>query len=148
MSSTRSAGLSIEPGQIRPVTAASLDDSGAATVKAPRNLSDLNDEAFWQSRLPAGSTDSDRHQAGPGPVIGLRTTDGGALLFYSLTAQLALAPPPGQTFDLEIPGYYSPSQTLTSAKVGYIEQFAAYDPPQGQADAHIVADVSNIASRG
>jgi hypothetical protein len=29
---------------------------------------------------------------------------------------------------VEIPGYYSSSQTLQSAAAGYIEQFAAFDP--------------------
>jgi hypothetical protein len=140
------AGLSIAPGQIGPMTAVSLDDSSAAAIKAPGNLTDLHDEVFWQSRLPAGSTDTDKHQAGPGPVFGLRTKDGGALLFYSLTAALTLAPPPGETFELTIPGYYTPSQTLTSARVGYIEQFASYDPPQGQTGPYIAADVSSIAS--
>ena len=104
--------------------------------------------AFWQSRLPTGSTDTDKHQAGPAPVFGLRTKDGGALLFCSLTAQLTIAPPLGETFALDIPGYYSPSEPLNSAEVGYIEQFATYDPPQGQSDPHIVADVSSIASQG
>jgi hypothetical protein len=140
-------GLSIAPGQIASVTAAALDNSSTAVIKVPDNLTDEHDRDFWQSRLPAGSTDSDKHQPGPGPVFGLRTKDGGAILFYSLDAQLNLAPPPGETFRLEIPGYYSPSQTLTSAGVGYIEQFAAYDPPHGQADPHIAADTSSIASR-
>jgi len=81
-------------------------------------------------------------------VFGLRTADGGAVLFYSVTAQLFLAPPPGETFQLDIPGYYSASQALTSAGVGYLEQFAAYDPPRGQAVPHMVADASGIASRG
>jgi hypothetical protein len=129
------------------MTAAALDNTSTAAIKVPDNLTDEHDKAFWQSRLPAGSTDSDTHQPGPGPVFGLRTKDGGAILFYSLDAQLNLAPPPGETFQLKIPGYYSTSQTLTSAGLGYIEQFAAYDPPQGQADPHIAADVSSIASR-
>lgn len=141
-------GLSIALDDINQVTATSLDNSSSATIKAPTNLTDLHDEAFWSARLPAGSTDTDNHQAGPGPVFGLRTKDGGTLLFYSVTAQLTLAPPPGETFELAIPGYYSPSQTLTSAEVGYLEQFASCDPPTGQTDPHIVADISSITSRG
>lgn len=139
-------GLSIGPAQIGRMTAASLDGNATA-IKAPRNLTDLQDQAFWWSRLPDGSTDTDTHQAGPGLVFGLRTRDGGALLFYSVTAQLTLAPPPSETFELEIPGYYSSNETLTSARVGYIEQFASYDPPQGQTNAHLVADASSITSR-
>jgi hypothetical protein len=141
------AGLSIAPSQIGLVTAASLDGSSATAIKAPGNLTDLHDEAFWRSRLPAGSSDTDKHQPRQGRVFGLRTESGGALLFYSLTAQLNLVPPPGETFRLTIPGYYTPSKTLPSARVGYIEQFAAYDPPQGQNDPLIAADASGIASR-
>jgi len=141
------AGLSIAPRNIGPMTATYLDSSTATIIKAPANLADLHDKAFWQSRLPTGSTDTDNHQAGPGRVFGLRTTDGGALLFYSLTAQLTLTPPPGETFNLAIPGYYTPSQTLTSAGIRYIEQFATYDPPQSRASPYIAADISSIAAR-
>src|SRR5205823_12211851 len=99
------------------------------------------------SRLPAGSTATDSHLPASGPVFGLRTVNGGALLFYAVTARLTLAPPTGHTFRLTIPGYYSPRQTLTSARVGYAEQFAAYDPPRGQGILHITADASSIAAR-
>jgi hypothetical protein len=141
-------GLSVVPGQFGSLTAASLDGGDTAAIKPPGNVADLRDEAFWRSHLPAGSTEADRHQAGPGPVFGLRTVDGGAVLFYSVTAQLFLAASTGETFQLDIPGYYSPSQAVPSARVGYLEQFAAYDPPWGQAVPYVVADVSSIASRG
>jgi hypothetical protein len=145
---TGPAGLSIAPGDISQLTASALDSPGTAAVKVPGNLADELDEAYWRSRLPAGSTDSDKHQAGAGPVFGLRTKDGGAVLFYAVSAQLTLAPPSGETFELEIPGYYSSSQTLTSADVRYIEQFAAYVPAAGRSGWQVVADVSSIASRG
>ena len=80
-------------------------------------------------------------------MFGLRTKDGGAVLFYSVGAVLTLMPPSGQTFEPDIPGYYSYSQTLTSADVGYIEQYAAYDPPQGHGQPRVLAEVSSIASR-
>ena len=32
---------------------------------------------------------------------------------------------------LTVPGFYSPGQALTRAGIGYLEQFAAYDPPAG-----------------
>ena len=57
-----------------------------------------------------------------------------------------LAPPAGQTFQVSIPGFYSFSQTLTSATVGYAEQFATYIPPD-QAGAQILADASGITGR-
>jgi hypothetical protein len=140
------AGLSIAPGQIGPVTAASLDGS-TATIMTPGNLTDLNDEVSWQSTLPAGSTETDTHQAGPGLVFGLRTAGGGALLFYPLTAQLTLAPPSGKRFELTAPGYHVPGQAVISVGMGYIEQFATYDPPPGRPSASIEADGSSIAAR-
>ena len=77
-----------------------------------------------------------------------REVSGGAIFFYSLTAQLELAPPPGDTFHVDIPGYYSPGQSLQSAAVGYIEQFAAFDPPLGKGGPRVVADASSIAGWG
>jgi len=51
---------------------------------------------------------------------------GGVLAFYVLKAQLTMAPPPGQTFEVGIPGFYSSSQAPTSATISYAEQFATY----------------------
>ena len=96
-------------------------------------------------KLPAGSTDTDKHSAS-GRVFALKTAGGGVLAFYALTAQLTLAPPPGQTFQVSIPGFYSSSQTLTSATIGYAEQFATYIPPD-QAGPQILADASGITGR-
>jgi hypothetical protein len=141
-------GLAIAPGQVVQATAASLDGTGLPALAVPANLADVRDKAFWRARLPATATVTDRHLTAPGPVFGLRTVSGGALLFYSMTAQLTLAPPPGETFRLNIPGYFSPSQALTSARIGYIDQFAAYDPPAGQGAVRIAADASSIAARG
>jgi hypothetical protein len=142
------AGLGIAPGRIGPVTAAALDHARTAAITAPAGLADLHDQAFWRSRLPAGSAASDAHQAGPGPVFGLRTSGGGAIVFYTVTAQLTLAPPHGQALRLEIPGYYNPGQAQTLVRTRYAEQFAAYDPPPGQGGPRIIADASGITSRG
>jgi hypothetical protein len=138
------AGLSVTSAQIQEATAESLDGN-SATVKDPGNLADLRDETYFSGRLPAGSTDTDKHSAW-GRVFVLKTADGGVLAFYALTAQLTLAPPPGQTFRVSIPGFYSSSQTLTSATLEYAEQFAAYIPP-GQASPQILADASGITGR-
>ena len=77
----------------------------------------------------------------------MKTISGGVLAFYALKAQLTLAPPSGQTFEVGIPGFYSSSQTLTSATIGYAEQFATYIPPD-QASPQILADASGITERG
>ena len=142
---TSAAGLAASPGQIPQLTAQSLDGT-SATLRNPGNLADLRDQAYFQSRLPAGSAVSDRHDTS-GLVFALKTVGGGALVFYHLTARLSLTPPPGQTIKLGIPGYFSPSQALTSAAVDYADQFASYIPP-GSAGPAIVADASGITGQG
>jgi hypothetical protein len=143
-SASDEAGLSVTSAQIQEATAESLDGS-STTVRNPGNLADLRDEAYFSGKLPAGSTDTGKHSAS-GRVFALKTAGGGVLVFYALTAQLTLAPPPGQTFQVGIPGFYSSSQTLTSATIGYAEQFATYIPP-GQAAPQILADASGITGR-
>jgi len=143
-SASDEAGLSVTPAQIQEATAESLDGSSAA-VKNPGNLADLRDEAYLSGKLPAGSTDTGKHSTS-GRVFALKTAGGGVLAFYALTAQLTLAPPPGQTFQVGIPGFYSSGQTLTSATIGYAEQFATYIPPD-QASPQILADASGITGR-
>jgi hypothetical protein len=138
------AGLSVTSAQIQEATAESLDGS-SATVNNPGNLADLRDEAYFSGKLPAGSTDTDMHSAW-GRVFALETIGGGVLAFYALTAQLALAPPPGQTFQVSIPGFYSASQPLTSATLEYSEQFATYIPPD-KASPQVLADASGITGR-
>ncbi len=143
------SGLSAAPGQIQPDTISWLDREAAAGADPADtgNLADLHDVSYWRCRLPSGTV-TDTHSAGPGPAFGLRTDGGGALFFYSLTARLRLLPPPGDTFRVTIPGYYSPSQVLQSATVGYIEQFAAFDPARGKGGPRAVAAASSIAERG
>ena len=143
---TSAARLAAAPAQIPQLTAESLDGATAAvTVRNPGNLADLRDQVYFQSRLSAGSADTDRHDTA-GPVFALKTVGGGALVFYHLTARLSLAPPPGQTIQLSIPGYYSPSQALTSAAVDYADQFAVY-LPAGSAAPAVIADASGTTGR-
>ena len=68
-------------------------------------------------------------------------------MFYHLIARLSLNPPPGQTINPGIPGYYSSSQALTSAAVDYADQFASYIPA-GSASPAVVADASGITGQG
>ncbi len=142
-------GLSTAPRQIQPDTISWLDKEAAAGADPADagSLADLRDVIFWRHQLPS-ATVTDKHVADPGPAFGLRTAGGGAIFFYSLTARLELTPPPGDTFRVDIPGYYSPGQSLQSAAVGYIEQFAAFDPPLGKGGPRVVADASGIAGRG
>jgi hypothetical protein len=48
---------------------------------------------------------------------------------------------------LSIPGFYSSAETLRSAGIGYLEQFAVYDPPRGGSGLSVVADYSGITAR-
>ncbi len=143
-------GLAVAPASIGQVTAAYLDDAapGLTGFTRPGNLQDLSDQAFWLKRLPPGSADTDTHTPAAGPVFGLRTTGGGALLFYSLSASLTLtAPAGGPPLDIEIPGYYALTQTESSAQVPYVDQLAVYDPPGSGTRPLVVADSGGVASR-
>jgi hypothetical protein len=140
-----STSLAVSPTQIGAVTAAALD-GGASGALSPGNLQDRLDEAFWKQRLPS-ATVTDRHAPGGGQVFGLRTTDGGALLFYSDTAELTLVPPAAEALHLTIPGFYSPGQALRRAGIGYMEQFATYVPPRGGSGPRVVADYSGITDK-
>jgi hypothetical protein len=148
-------GYAVAPGQIAAVTAESLDGTGA--VRNPGNLADFLDEASWQTKLPATVTITDRHTPYAGGFFGLRTAGGGALLFYTESAQLTITPPHGQTVRLTIPGFYNGAQRLTQAGLAYLEQFATYDPPRsgtaqsGTAQSGtalpVIADYSGITAR-
>jgi hypothetical protein len=146
------AGLSVAPGQIGPVTAAAMDGSGTPAIKLPSNVEDLIDErakAGWERYIgtgfPSGTTMTLTHQAGSGPVFGLRTTNGGAILFYYLSAQLSIVAPAGGTFTLNEPGFGTP---VSSAEVPFIDQFVAYDPPKGQGTPSVTATASGWVDHG
>ncbi len=150
-------GLNVAPDKIAKVTADWLDTiasrpSNSAIDDQAGNLTDLKDEVFWRSGEGGTALDAtDTHSVPAGPVFALKTTSGGALVFYTTAAQLTLTPPGGRTISsLTIPGYYSPSSSagLTSATVGYVEQFATYIPAAGNSNRDVVADIASIASRG
>ena len=150
-------GLDVAPGKIGQVTAEWLDQLAASKSDSvikdeSGNLTDLQDEVFWRSGQGGSPMDAtDVHSAPAGQVFALKTTSGGALVFYTTAAQLTLTPANGDTISgLNIPGYYSPANSagLTSATVGYVEQFATYIPPAGSNARDVVADISSIASRG
>jgi hypothetical protein len=150
-------GLNAAPDKIGQITVEWLyqvasNKSDSVIKDESGNLTDLQDEVFWRSGqggTPMNATDA--HSAPAGQVFALKTTSGGALVFYTTAAQLTLTEPNGAPFGgLNIPGYYSPANSagLTSATVGYVEQFATYIPPAGNSDRDVVADISSIASRG
>src|SRR6516162_5184498 len=137
------ASLAVSPARIGQLTAASLDGTG--TLGDPGNLADRLDAIFWQSKVPAASI-TDQHATAGGQVFGLATAGGGALLFYTDTAELTLTPPQGEVMHLSVPGFYSSGQALKTAGVGYLEQFATYVPPRGGTGLRVVADYSGITA--
>jgi hypothetical protein len=137
--------LVMPPAAIAQVTAAALD-GGKEGIANPGNLADRLDAGFWHSKLPA-ATVTDRHMTSDGQVFGLQTADGGALLFYTDAAMLTLMPPAGEAIHLTVPGFYSSSQSLRVAMIGYLDQFATYVPPRGGTGMRVVADYSGITQR-
>lgn len=138
-----SAGLEVAPGMIQRATARALDGNGSAPV--PANLADSEDKKFWDAQHDVSVYD--QHQAGPGTVYGLRTADGGALLFYNVSAKLTISPATGLTFRLTIPGWYS-GTAVSLGVLNYAEQFAVYDPPAAHRNVTFVGDYSGVVSRG
>ena len=146
--SASAASLAVAPGQVPALTATSLDGGAGPQggLANPGNLADGVDQAFWRKQLPA-ATITDRHTPAGGPVFGLLTTDGGALLFYTDAAELTLNSPSGELLHLTIPGFYTAGQAMTTAGIGYQEQFATYVPPKGGGtDSRVVADYSGITA--
>jgi hypothetical protein len=146
------ASVAVAPSQLPAATAASLDGAGTgpAAIADPGNLADRGDQKFWQGKI-AGAAVTDTHAAAAGadgPEFALLTSDGGALAFYTDAAEVTITPPPGSALRLTIPGFYSPSQALAQARVSYLEQFAAYDPPAGGGAPRVVADYSGITGKG
>ena len=146
------ATVTVAPGQLPAITAASLDGtrSGQVAVADPGDLADRADQRRWQRELPGGRV-TDTHMAAAGAdgqEFALLTMDGGALVFYSDAAEVTVTPPAGSVLRLTVPGFYSASQDLTRAGLIYLEQFAAYDPPVAAGGPpQVVADYSAITGK-
>jgi hypothetical protein len=114
------------------------------------NLVDLHDESFWSKSMPQGSSQSVLHATTSDPVYALRTTDGGALVFYDLTADLTLGAPYGGMMGMitiRVPGFLNGKEKpQASFSIHYGEQFAVYEPPGRPASPRVVADNSGPVS--
>ena len=145
--SPTASSVTVAPGQLPAVTATALDGAGNG-VANPGNLSDLADQRFWNGKLP-GAAVTDTHAAAAGPdgqEFALRTSDGGAIVFYTDAAELTVTARPGTMLHLTVPGFFSPGQALSRARMSYLEQIAAYDPPAGGGAPRVVADYSGITA--
>jgi hypothetical protein len=125
-------------------TATALD-SGAGQPASPGNLADEESLVSLRKSIPSHPSITSRHSATTDPVFGLRTADGGALLFYDVAARLTLAAQPGGTLRLDIPGFMSPGSKVTGLTLNYLEQFAVDDPPAARGTpAQVIADYSGL----
>jgi hypothetical protein len=115
-------------------------------VNGTTGLGDESDTTFWKSHMPSGSSVLDSHQTTTDQIYALRTTGGGALVFYDLTASLVLGAPFAQPFSITIPGFFNNSQQSTSFQLNYVDQFAVYEPPGSSASPQVVADETGPVS--
>ncbi|HEX4092978.1 MAG TPA: hypothetical protein VHZ33_30030 [Trebonia sp.] len=142
--------LAVAPERLAGQTANAIDGTGTGvTVGDPGALADRSDQTFWRGKLPT-ATVSDAHTAATGAdgaTFALLTTDGGALVFYTDAAELAITPPAGSAIHLTVPGLYSPAQALSRAGLGYLDQFAADDPPAGSGTPRVVAEYSGLTGK-
>jgi hypothetical protein len=146
------AGLMLSPATAGEATATALD-TGAGAPASPGNLADQQALAALHREFPATSSETDHHVAATTAVYGLRTVNGGALLFYDVAAQVTVTAQGGARLPLNVPGFLSPGDPVTQATLDFLEQFATYDPPAGTAGQggpgplpSVVADYSGITS--
>jgi hypothetical protein len=140
-------GLALPPGGVSAATAAARD-SGTGQPAAPGTLAIDKARAAVRGQLPHGSTAATRHAGTTERVFGLRTADGGALLFYDVAARLTVTAPAGSPLRLDVPGWVAASEGISQARLGYLEQFATYDPPGAKGtQAAVIADYSGIFRR-
>jgi len=148
-----SLGLALSPAAVSGATAVARD-SGTGQPSTPGNLPIDQARAAVLRQLPKGSSAVSRHAGTRERVFGLRTADGGALLFYDVAARLTVTAPTGSTLHLDIPGWVSAGEGANLARganqirLGYLEQFATYDPPTAKGTpATVIADYSSIFRR-
>jgi hypothetical protein len=148
--SPTATSLAVAPGKLAERTGAAIDGTGTGvTVADPGALADRSDQTFWRGKLPT-ATVTDAHTAATGAAgqtFALLTTTGGALVFYTDAAEVAITPPAGSAIHLTVPGYYSPAQALSRAGLSYLDQFAAADPPAGAGTPQVVAEYSGITGK-
>jgi hypothetical protein len=143
------ASLALSPATASEATATALD-TGSGEPATPANLADQQALAALHRDFPATSFETDRHFATAQAIYGLRTVNGGALLFYDVAAQVTVTAQADGTLPLNVPGFLSPGNPVARATLDFLEQFAAYDPAAGAGHGargrapSVVADYSGI----
>jgi hypothetical protein len=141
VSASTASELVVSPASLPQDTASQLDGQQTAgfSLTGVGSLQDQHDKLFWQARLPSGSTASLKHTPA-GSVFALRTTGGGALVFYAENVALTLT----GASSAQIPGYHAPGGPST-VTVPYNDLFAVVDPPRTHpGPVTVVAEQSGI----
>jgi len=141
-SSTTSLMLPVATAGATTVTAL---DTGAGQPANPGNLADEEALMSLKKALPSHPSITSAHSATTDPLFGLRTTDGGALLFYDVAARITLTAAPGTKLQVDIPGFVSSAGQASQVMLEYLDQLAVNDPPAGAgAPAQIIGDYSGL----
>ncbi|HEX5116851.1 MAG TPA: hypothetical protein VFW65_16795 [Pseudonocardiaceae bacterium] len=136
------AGRPCPPGTSKPLAAklgctlttpTTATGSAAVTFSDGSTIVDLHDRSVFTSHGSGEIAITNRHTATSDPVYALRTTDGGALVFYDLSASMVLSPAGAFAglFSIDYPDLITKGKNQdASFEVDYREQFAV-DEPQG-----------------
>jgi len=109
------------------------------------NLGVLHDQAFFEGLAQGQLLIQVVHATTADPVYALRTADGGALVFYDLSAKMTIRAY-GQLFSLKYSGFISGTQQDADFEVNYSEDFVVYEPAGAQASPQVVAEISGPVS--
>jgi hypothetical protein len=104
--------------------------TGAVTFGDASQVADLHDRSVFTAHGKGELAITNRHAATTDPVYALRTTDGGVLVFYDLSAAMTLSPAPGLAglFSVDYPDLITKGKNEdASFEVDYREQFAVQE---------------------
>jgi hypothetical protein len=122
-------------------------NSAVTFASGKTNLGVLHDQAFFEGLDAQGQLLVQvLHATTSDPVYALRTADGGALVFYDLSATMTISTIYGQLFSVKYSGFISGSEQDAAFQVNYSEEFAVYEPAGAQAAPQVVAEVSGPVS--
>jgi hypothetical protein len=115
-------------------------------VNGETNLGVLHDKAFFEGQAPGQVVVQVVHATTADPVYALRTADGGALVFYDLSATMTISTVYGELFSVKYSGFISGSQKDANFEVNYSEQFVVYEPPGASVAPRVLAENSGPVS--
>jgi hypothetical protein len=123
--------------------------SGTVTFSDGSDIVDLHDRSVFNSHGSSEIAITNRHAVTTDPVYALRTTDGGALVFYDLSASMVLSPAGGFAglFSIDYPDLITKGKNQdASFQVNYREEFAVDEPQGTPAKPTVVAQFGGATS--